>query len=227
MRIPKVNHLGDKNIKEETITIDDFTPFPFYYEQWQDDEKAFVKLIKKIESMIRKSYEYKNYIEYLKNELDMNQCSFFKKLSREDVRLEIHHSPLTLFDITCIVFNKYATLNNGEVDIYAVADEVTKLHYENKVGLIPLSLTVHKLVHNGELFIPVDIVFGNLYNFYEKYKTYFSSDQIILLKENIRLTKQINKDKYLPSILERKFTYLNIEGIELPSKFNVNKKEIS
>ena len=40
------------------------------------------------------------------------------------------------------------------------------------VGLIPLSETVHELVHNGYLFIPTDAVYGKYKEFVQQYQDY-------------------------------------------------------
>jgi hypothetical protein len=224
MRIPKIypNDLKENNVLKETIKVN-LTPINFYAPDFQDNEKDYVKLIKKIERMVRTSYEYKNYIKYLKEEIDMNQCSFFNKLTRDMISIEIHHAPLTLFEIVSIVFGKHLKQSGADgIDIFSIADEVTRIHYEGLVGLIPLSLTVHQLVHRGDIFIPVDKVYGNFQMFYDTYKKYFSEDQEKLLKSHIQATKQLDNENYSPSILNRKITYVNIDGITLPSYVDSN-----
>ena len=218
MRIPKVFESKNKfdEIQKETIKME-LTPMNFFAPDWEDDEKNYIKLIKNIERLVRNSYEYKNYIKFLKDEIDMNCCSFFRNLTRDDINIEIHHSPLTLFEITTIVFSKHCKLyGNSNINIYDISEEITKLHYENLVGLIPLSLTVHELVHRGDIFIPLTSVYGNVSKFYKDYKEYFSEEQVKLLKNHIMTTKQIDKEKYRPSVLERKYTYIEIDGLSLP-----------
>ena len=35
-------------------------------------------------------------------------------------------------------------------------------HFNNEVGLVPLSVTAHELVHNStKLFLPLTVVYGN------------------------------------------------------------------
>jgi hypothetical protein len=49
-------------------------------------------------------------------------------------------------------------------------------HYANNVGLVPLSSSIHELVHNGGLFIHKDLVVGNHQQFYEDYKPYMPKE---------------------------------------------------
>lgn len=227
MRIPKVfeSKLDSNEIQIQNLKLE-ISPIPYYTPTWQDDEKDYIKLIKKIEKIIRTSYEYKNYVKFLKEEIDMNCCSFFKNLSREDISIEIHHSPLTLFELTTIVFSKQIDeVGADNVNIYDVAEEVTKLHYDGLVGLIPLSLTAHQLVHRGDLFIPINCVYGKVKEFYKNYKPYFTEEQIQLLKNHINTTKQLDNENYRPSILERKFTYVDVDGMVLPKRVEVKNIE--
>ena len=66
-----------------------------------------ISFIKKIESIVRSSREYKIYISHLRNDLNMNRCSFLGNIdtTTDEVSLEMHHCPLTLFDIVDIVLS--------------------------------------------------------------------------------------------------------------------------
>lgn len=230
MRIPKVfpSELENNEVLIQNIKLD-IQPIPYYEtNEWQDDDKIYIRLIKKIVKMIRTSYEYKNYISYLKEEIDMNSCSFFNKLTREDISIEIHHAPLTLFEIVSIVFAKHVDKYGADnINIFDISEEVIRLHYENFIGLIPLSITAHELVHQGEIFIPIQCVYGKLKTFYNTYNKYFSQEQKDLLESHISTSKQINNQKYKPSALERKFTYVDIGGFNLPKKIEKKVEKIS
>ena len=47
-----------------------------------------------------------------------------------------------------------------------------ELHFSNMVGLVPVSLTPHQLVHSENLFVPMSIVYGNYETFFDQYKEY-------------------------------------------------------
>ena len=113
------------------------------------NEKQRDKLIKQIEKYIRSSLEYKDLINYLKEYMDMNQCEFFHNVSGKTKKgmIQIHHEPYDLYTITSIVMNRREK-ELGYIDELEVAEEVMELHYMGLVGLIPLSITAHELVHS-------------------------------------------------------------------------------
>ncbi len=71
-------------------------PHEYYISTESDKDK--VKIIKRVERIIRRSMEYKDYIKYLRDYVDIDNCSFFEKISKEEVkrtRIEINHEPFT------------------------------------------------------------------------------------------------------------------------------------
>ena len=144
-------------------------------------DKDHVKYIKRMEQIIRSSMEYRDYIAYLKEYVNMNHCAFFNNVENAQgsrVRIEIHHEPLTLFDIVKTVLNKHIEESIPLNDLY-IADEVMELHYTNKVGLIPLSKSMHQIVHNSnEVFIPLNLIYGDYKAFIEEYNDYLNEDLV-------------------------------------------------
>lgn len=180
-----------------------------------DREK--VKIIKEIERLVRGSLEYRDYIKFLKQNIDMNMCSFFAGVSRkngEKVRIEIHHEPFTLFDISQIVLEKHIDESPYAVNTYKMAEEVAKLHYQCSVGLIPISKTVHDLVHDGKLFIPLQNLYGFYVNFIEEYEPYIPNDILAMLETKLAMSQDIEAQDM--SILETKYTYLEVENMTFP-----------
>ena len=173
-------------------------------------EKDKVKTVKTCERMIRSSLEYKEYIKYLKDYIDMTKCSFFGNAKMDHYskfKVEIHHSPFTLYDITMTVLLKHLDYY-GEINLFEVCEEVMKLHYQCRVGLIPLSTTVHKLVHEGMLFIPVQNVRGEWLSFYKDYEPYMPQDMKDKLKNIVKFSKECQDY----SLLETKYTYVDVDG---------------
>lgn len=174
-----------------------------------EDEKSKIKFVQRIEKIIRTSPEYKELIKFLKDYMEMKYCSFFNKVNKDikGVSIEIHHTPFTLFDLVYIMINKY--IENGyELNPFYLANDVMKMHYEGKVGLYPVSDTVHELVHDGEIYIPIKFVAANLLEFYEEYKNYMEEDQKLILAKHIELSDMAEN---VPDILKKKFIYLDIE----------------
>ena len=129
-----------------------------------------VRFIKKIEALIRGSNEYKAYISYLRNDFQMNRCSFLPNLdmSMDEIGLEMHHCPINLYTMVDIVITH--RLGRGQpVTSMTVADEVMRMHFENKVGLVPLCRSAHKLVHSGALTVHPLMVHGSWLDFLRDY----------------------------------------------------------
>lgn len=224
MRVPKINSKDIGQVREETVEISGYVRASMADNSWQEDERSLDRMIKRIERLVRGSIEYKEYVSFLKDEIDMNSCSFFSGVSRKEdqgVRIEIHHAPLTLYDITSILFN-FMQIHEVDPTPFDVADAVMRCHFEGLVGLAPLSVTAHELVHTGDAFVPVDKVYGNVREFYDRFRDGFTQDHKNLLRENVEATRQLNggDGEYAPAILERKYTYLKVEGVDLLKKIS-------
>lgn len=143
-----------------------------------NDDKDFKKYLTDIERIVRKSVEYKQFINYLRDNLNMNQCAFLKNVSNKEttaIKIELHHYPFSLFDIVTIVFNKRSYYHES-LSVFMVAKEVMELHYKLMIGLIPLSETVHELTHNSRLFIPIDKVYGRYQLFMAYYEPFIDPE---------------------------------------------------
>ena len=92
-----------------------------------------------IERIVRNSYLYKHrLIPFLREYVNMNECSFYKNVNNIDtysIKIHIHHSPLTLFDIVTAVFHKRCKYKEP-INVNLVAKEVMWLHYRMQVGLM-------------------------------------------------------------------------------------------
>ena len=204
-----------------TITTDEKDVFklenlpPFDIADYDlNDEKDLRKYLFDAERIVRNSYLYKNLISFLREHVDMTKCSFYENVNNLDsysIKIHIHHAPLTLFDIVSIVFRK--RLENKEpLNINLLAKEVIFLHYMMLVGLIPLSETVHELVHNGFLFIPTDKVFGKYRDFVSMYEKYIDPQLMKTLEITEEYTKTYDMMKET-KVLESKMVYLDPSGI--------------
>ena len=85
------------------------------------------------------------------------------------------------------------------------------LHYNLLVGLVPLSETVHELVHNQYLFVPTTSIFGFYRDFMDMYSDYISDE----IKEKVARIEQATmeydgSDKY---VLDKKFIYTDVTGV--------------
>lgn len=208
MRIPKISNYSSISDKETLFIPETEFDKPSYI---MYNEKTRSKFIKSVEKIIRSSLEYREFISYLRAELGMNFCMFFNNVSRDDIKnigIEIHHIPFSLFDIVNIVLRKYET-EELTIDPLVIADEVMRLHYEGKVGLVPLSITVHELYHRGDLFIPLQYVDKGFILFYQEYKDYMKEYEE-MLKRLIVMSRNFNLNEN--TILKKHLIYLDPEG---------------
>lgn len=179
------------NNKSNEINITNLNDFDYNIPIYDlNDEKDFKKFVKDIEKVIRTSVEYKTFIKYLRENFGMNKCAFLNVSNDENgADIEIHHAPYSLFDIVNIVYRK-RSYNHESLSVFMIAEEVLKLHYQLLVGLIPLSETVHQLVHAGRLFIPINKVIGRYKLFTDIYYPYIEPEMLDTLKMIERATNE-------------------------------------
>lgn len=178
--------------------------------------KDRVKFIKMVESVCRKSMEYKEYMRFLKRNTDYRRCTVLKGLNTEHGKrytIEIHHEPFTLFDIVETVLTKFEMLGE-KIDPLAIADEVMGLHYDGKVGLIHLSTTMHQLVHDDKIFIPLQYIYQSYNEFFAEYKEFINP--IVLEKLEMKVELSLKTDNFVSDSIDPCFTYINIDGFEFP-----------
>ena len=218
MRIPKIYKYAG-NSEKETIVLPELeglqrTEYVFF----SDKDKA--KFIKKLERICRSSLEYKEFISYLINNVGMEFCSFFNNVNMDlgkRIKIEIHHEPFTLFDIASIVLEKFIATGQ-EINPIKISEEIMRLHYEGKVGLIPLSITAHQLVHDGKLFIPLQYLDQGFLRFFKEYKQYIPANSPLadLLRMKIELSKTTKPD--VNGVLNKKYIYINNKYESSPTR---------
>lgn len=215
---------ADNIYLDNESTIIDITDMPYFENDQYDflDEKDFKHYISDLERTVRMSFEYRTLISYLKNTEGMDVCSFLDNVTSRDntkVKIEIHHSPLTLYDICMAVFKKRQH-NNEDISINGVAEEVMWLHYAGWVGLIPLSKTVHEMIHNQYLFIPTDTVRGNYRAFVNAYYDYIDPEVLDYIDNAEQATKDYNGKQM--ELFNNHKIYINANGsYALPRKDEV------
>jgi len=123
------------------------------------DTKELISYIKNIESTIRRSIEYREWRKYIIEVLGNNYCLFTNECTTE-VSIEIHHHPLTLFNIVDIIINTNI-YKNKKFTTLDISKQVLTLHYQNKIGYVPMIKTLHEKYHNGYLVIPSQFILGN------------------------------------------------------------------
>ena len=195
-----------------------------------DNTKARVKFISRVERIVRHSLEYRSYIQFLKNNIDLNSCIFFENMSQQSpggrkkkISIQLHHEPLTLYDIVDAVTRKFEE-EGKEINAMLIADEVMECHYNNIVGLVPLSKTAHEMVHNsGKLYIPLNCVYGNYSQFIDEYYDYLDDSVFDKLNRKVEQTKNMKPEDF--DALRKQFTYLEEEGYDEVQKVDLLEEE--
>ena len=213
--LPEKNELGQFD-NDENSTDFEFDAYDLNVQvvQLDAEEDVSEKIISYIEKLIRKSLEYKRYIGYLRQELNLNTCSLLPGLDARDAKisLEFHHYPLNLFEITQAVVNKkISELDDDQtISCFEIADIVMQEHYKNKIGLVPLSASLHKMAHNKAILIPFDKIYGNYENFLSEYDQHIPEE----IKERIAVDKITNASdeaaRFNKEKLEKKVSKFNI-----------------
>lgn len=172
--------LNDSESKHEIIASTDLYSIQFSYKEDLYDSVDPVRYIKAIERLVRTSPEYIAFLAIMKGNFNINKCSLLSNL--QEVSIELHHYPFNLYDIVEIVLEKNFQ-EKKTINTFSIAKEVLSLHFENKIGLVPLSKTMHELAHSGKIFLGSELIFGEYQKFIEQYKPFISNLAIEKIKK--------------------------------------------
>lgn len=196
------------------------------------DMKKYIDRIKKI---IRGSKEYRDYIQFLKENVGLDSCAFFQnvnngKSKKGRISIEMHHEPFSLHDYVEVVLTKYMDLGLPLNDLM-IADEVLQLHYENKVGLVPVSKTMHQIVHNSsKIAIPLHMCYGNYSKFLEEYDEFIDKDDrennlYDKLEKKLDMTKNMTDESF--EAIMKEFKYLEVDGFDDVNKMTLSNSDVA
>jgi len=207
------NGMRDRPVKTINLTIEEMPSRRVYVFKSNKDKRKFIEKCKRT---IRSSMEYKDLIRFLKYHMDMNRCTVLKHLDTSQGKkysIEIHHEPYTLDAIVEAVINK--RLDEGSpMSVFGVADEVMQLHYDGKVGLIPLTVTMHELVGSDYIFIPLQYVYQDYAAFCKEYEPWINP--VVQEKVETKAELSLKSSDILSDCLDTEFVYVNIDGFKFP-----------
>ena len=194
-----LSKISDKEYSDHNGRTLQIVELPPYELQDYDftSAKDVQKYLKDVDTMVRTSYEYRRFIAFLRNHYLMCKSGFNTNITNVDstrIKIEIHHTPFTLYDITGTVYEK-RQFYHQDLSVEMTAKEVMELHYKQMVGLYPLSETEHELVHNGYLFIPIDHIWGDYKTFVNLYKQFIDPSMIETLESVEEYSKVYDAEK--------------------------------
>ena len=173
-----MGQIGNININNDNMTMRSSKSIfceSFYFIDVYDENNV-KKFIKSTERLIRKSREYNNYIMQLRTNVNaLNYDSIMSNIALADTDLELHHYPLTLYDIVETVMN-YHIIKQDKITSFSIAKEVMDCHFQNIIGLVSLCETNHELAHLSSIFINKKQIFGNYEEFLKRYETGLTVD---------------------------------------------------
>lgn len=154
------------------------------------DTDEYINFIKNSVSRFRRSRFYKNYKSYLMS-LGMYRSQLSANISSDMATIEMHHNILTIFDIA-VILTEHELNKVGMISSFDLVNLMKKVHRENKVQVVMLTLTEHQEFHNNTgMFIHPDMCFGNWVEFVKEY-----SDGITIDIAN-KIIKYINRAEEL------------------------------
>jgi hypothetical protein len=122
-------------------------------------EKEHIKFVKNVETAVRRSNEYHYWTSYITDALGHTTCSLTKE-SMHECSVEIHHHPITLYNI-CVAVIQDCMNKQEKFCSFDIATKIIELHFQDRVGYIPLLSSLHEKYHNSFLDLPIELVNGS------------------------------------------------------------------
>ena len=121
--------------------------------------------IRNIEKQLHNSVEYKDWLQKVREEQKAYMCAL-SNVTIDDCTIEVHHTPFTLFDIVDTVISN----QKGRFCTFSLAQEIMQLHFDNFIGFLPVTKTIHEQIHNNVIHVPIEKICGNYKQFAKNYK---------------------------------------------------------
>lgn len=235
MLVPKVETIEPKETNKEFNEIEItniLEPVKLFYSINLKNDKEVDRMILNIERIVRTSTEYSRFIGFMKNKFDMTRCTYdpYADITEcKKTKIEIHHYPFTLYDITKTVLMDYLKDDTSrEINPYEIAETIMKLHYELIVGLVPLSITMHQLVHAGKKFINLKYVNQSYLKFIARYSNVMDPNLISNWRNLQMLSEQDDRGELAEEdYLEEVKLILHIDNIEKPEAIKTENEVIA
>lgn len=176
MNLPGITYEGGI---EKLVSSDDTQDVIMMYKprDFFDDDVSYTKFVKAVEALVRKSDDYKAFVNWVKNILGVNFCQVSSQIIDGDATIEMHHGPLfTLFDYVSIVLNDFIQ-RGKKISTYRVADAVLQEHFDLRVQVVMLAKTNHEAIDNRDIFLNMRQGIGNVNAFIQKYARALDDEQ--------------------------------------------------
>lgn len=202
------HYKGERNPKIISIMNPD-NVLKFYYTKKQlEDFNVHSRFITEVKSMVRTDNRY-TAVKKALYDAGLRRCQILGNLPEDSVPLEMHHMPLELDEIICIVLDHVLEEENL-VSTWMIADLVLVEHENFNVPIAMLSETAHELVENGDSYIPYNALCGFFDKFVKRYYKGIRIEHYDHLKKYLKQSKRFgfSTDNDLFSIIERVGKYV-------------------
>lgn len=152
-------------------------------------ESDYKKFIRNCETLIRKSVEYKYWVSYIKDVLQIDRCMITHEKNSETT-VEVHHHVPSLFVLVTSIINKCIE-EDREFCTFDVCQEAIQLHYQNKIGYVTLLSSMHEKFHNGCLDIPIEFVRGDYKHYMDNYTKFIDEGDMAKMETRL-VTNETN-----------------------------------
>lgn len=149
------------------------------------DDKEMKKFIRKCETMIRTCPEYSDWVDYIRNVMEMTECQLSGELHSQ-AKSDIHHHPICLYTMVKAVIMKHI-VSAKEFSSIDVIDEVMDMHYKMRVPFIVLLKSIHDKYHGGFMELPIELCHGDLSYFIQTYGHYMEADDLDPILEKLKI----------------------------------------
>lgn len=147
------------------------------------DSKEYHKFIKSVEKMVRSSSEYREWKSYIIQVMEVNKCVVTNE-SIDDCEIEIHHHIPSLYVLVKAVINKYLD-EAKSFCTFDICTDIIELHFQNRIGFVPLIKSLHEKYHNDKLDIPSSLILGNYKWLMQNYR--FDTEDLDLLHTKLNV----------------------------------------
>lgn len=166
------------------------------------------KFIDSTKLMVRTSDEYREYIAHVKTFNNLKNCAFLGNVDdcEGEVDIEIHHTPLTIHEVIEIIATDML-FEKKSITTFDVAQRVMEEHFRNMIGIVPVSKTIHELIHDGKINVSINQVFGDVSGFLKKYARSVLPETSRKVEAFIKIADEVGTlpDKELLSVDEKVF----------------------
>ena len=176
MNLPGITYEGGI---EKIVSSDDTRDVIMMYKprDYFDDDVTYTKFVKAVEAVVRKSDDYKAFVNWVKNILGVNFCQVSSQIIDGEATIEMHHGPLfTLFDYVSIVLNDFIQ-RGKKISTFRVADAVLQEHFDLRVQVVMLAKTNHEAIDNRDIFLNMRQGIGNVNEFIKRYAQALDDEQ--------------------------------------------------